>query len=377
MSEELLDLYSDYLLCSFGQATATGLGQVVEGSVSHDQITRSLSGKKRTGKDLWRIAKPLIRKMQSEDGVMIVDDTIAEKPYSDENDIVCWHYDHTSGKTIKGIGLMTVLYHNPNIGDNGMSLPAEFELIDKTQQYVDEKTGKTKRRSELTKNERYRKMLKHAKTNRIPFKYVLNDLWFARNTPLRGCAENMSFVKHDLDKEFVMPLKCNRNVALSADDKRQGIYVRVDEIEIEANTVYAQPVYLEGVSFPMLLAKQVFTNKDGSTGVLYLVTSDTSLTFDGITSLYQKRWTIEPFHKSLKQNAALEPPAAGGERSPAHTVTTQTNHIFASLCAFIKLEKLKIKTRCNHFELRARLYVRAVQTAFDELHLLRPVRLAA
>jgi IS4 transposase len=79
-----------------------------------------------------------------------------------------------------------------------------------------------------------------------------------------------------------------------------------------------------------------------------LVTSDTTLTYDGITSLYQKRWTIEPFHKSLKQNAALE-------RAPAHTVTTQTNHIFASLRAFIKLEKLKLKTRRNHFDLRAHL----------------------
>jgi DDE superfamily endonuclease len=356
MSDELLDLYSDYLICSFGQATATGLGQVVEGSVSHDQITRSLSGTKRTGAELWRIAKPLIRKMQSDDGVMIVDDTVAEKPHSDENDIVCWHYDHTSGKTVKGIGLMTALYHS-----NGMSLPAEFQLIAKTEVYLDPKDGKSKRRSPVSKNERYRQMLRQATINQIPFTYVLNDVWFAS-------AENMNFVKYDLKKEFVMPLKTNRKLALSADDKRQGKYVRADEVVIEPNTV--RLVYLEGVSFPLLLAKQVFTNKDGSTGVLYLVTSDTTLTYDGITSLYQKRWTIEPYHKSLKQNAALE-------RSPAHTVTTQTNHIFASLCAFIKLEKLKLKTRRNHFNLRAHLYLRAIQSAFDALRSLRPIRLAA
>ena len=356
MGDELLELYSDYLICSFGQATASGLSQVVEGSVSHDQVTRSLNGKRRTGADLWRIVNPLIRKMQSPDGVLIVDDTVAEKPYSDENDIVCWHYDHTSGKTVKGIGLMTGLYYS-----NEMALPVEFQLIDKTQVYVDPKDGKTKRRAELSKNERYRQMLKQTTLNQIPFTYVLNDVWFAS-------AENMNFVKHDLKKEFVMPLKTNRKVALSAVAKQQGIYVRVDEVMIEPNTV--RQVHLDGVSFPLLLVKQVFTNKDGSTGVLYLVTSDTSLTYDGITSLYKKRWTIEPFHKSLKQNAALE-------RSPAHTVTTQTNHVFASLCAFIKLEKLKGKTQCNHFELRARLYIRAVQSAFDDLRVLHPIRLAA
>ncbi len=34
---------------------------------------------------------------------MIVDDSIAEKPHTDENDIVCWHYDHSQERTAKGI----------------------------------------------------------------------------------------------------------------------------------------------------------------------------------------------------------------------------------------------------------------------------------
>lgn len=356
MGQDLLDLYTDYLICSFGPATATGLSEVVAGSVSHDQITRALSGKKRTGAELWRIAKPFVRKMQSPEGTMIVDDSLSEKPYSDENDIVCWHYDHTSGRVLKGINLVTVLYHS-----QGMSLPVEFRLVAKTESYVDSKDGTLKRRSPITKNEMYRQMLQQAVINQIPFKYVLNDVWFAS-------AENMNFVKHELHKEFVMPLKTNRKVALSAEDKRLGIYVRVDAVGIEPGTV--RQIYLEGVSFPMLLAKQVFTNKDGSTGVLFLVTSDTSLTYDGITSLYQTRWTIEPFHKSLKQNAALE-------RSPAHTVTTQSNHLFASLCAVIKLEMLKKKSKLNHFALKSHLYLHAVQAAFDALRLLRPVPLPA
>jgi len=355
MAQDLLDLYSDYLLCTFGQATATGLEQVVKGSVSHDQITRSLSGPQRGGAELWQVAKPFVRKMQSEDGVMIVDDTISAKPYSDENDIVCWHYDHTSGEVIKGINLITGLYHS-----RGLALPVGFHLIAKTESYVDKKEGKVKRRSPITKNEYYRMLLQQAVINHIPFRYVLNDVWFA-------AADNMNFVKHKLNKEFVMPLKANRKVALSADDKRQGRYVRVDEVGIEPNTV--RPVYLEGVSFPMLLAKQIFTNKDGSTGVLFLVTSDTTLTYDGITSLYQKRWTIEPFHKSLKQNAALE-------RSPAHTVRTQANHIFASLCAFIKLEMLKRRSKLNHFALKAHLYLHAVQSAFDALRQLQPATIS-
>ncbi|KAA6322959.1 hypothetical protein EZS27_027554, partial [termite gut metagenome] len=37
-------LYSDYLLVSTKKATATGLSELVDGAISHDQITRFLSG---------------------------------------------------------------------------------------------------------------------------------------------------------------------------------------------------------------------------------------------------------------------------------------------------------------------------------------------
>ena len=40
MKSTELDLYTDYLLSSFGAATATGLSQMVDGAVSHDKVTR-------------------------------------------------------------------------------------------------------------------------------------------------------------------------------------------------------------------------------------------------------------------------------------------------------------------------------------------------
>src|SRR5262245_3399297 len=92
--KELLDLYSDYLISSFGQTTSTGLAALLGGSVSHDRITRSLAGHESTSADLWRLVKPHVRVIQSENGVLIVDDSIAEKPATDENEIVCWHWDH-------------------------------------------------------------------------------------------------------------------------------------------------------------------------------------------------------------------------------------------------------------------------------------------
>ena len=310
-SGKLLDLYSDYLISAFGQTTATGLATLLNGEVSHDQMQRSLAGAEQDSADLWRVAKPHVRKIESAEGVMIVDDSIAEKPYTDENDIICWHYDHSKQRNIKGINFVTSLYHS-----QGVSLPVGFELVRKTELYVDPKSGKEKRRSNRTKNEIYRDLMAQAVKNQIPFKYALNDIWFAS-------AENMNFVKITLKKEFVMPLKGNRKVSLSVDAKQAGRYQSVDTLDLEP--LKPIEVYLEGVEFPLLLVKQVFTNEDGSTGILYLVTSDTTLDGNGITAIYQKRWNVEPYHKSLKQNASLE-------KSPTQTVATQTNHFFAALC---------------------------------------------
>ena len=165
-----------------------------------------------------------------------------------------------------------------------------------------------------------------------------------------------------------MPLKGNRKVALSVSAKQEGRYQRVDTLELEAWLPVT--VYLEEVPFPLLLVKQVFTNEDGSTGILYLVSSDTTLDGNGITMLYQKRWNVEPYHKSLKQNASLA-------QSPTQTVTTQSNHFFAALCGYIKLELLKGDTKLNHFALKSKLYLHAIHSAYATLRQLNPVRLAA
>ena len=354
MNQKTLDLYSDYLLSSFGQTTATGLSKLMEGKISHDQVTRMLSRSKMTSKAWWKLVKPHVRETEQEDGVMIIDDSIVEKPYTDENEIICWHYDHAKGKTVKGINFVSTLYYAQDV-----ALPVAFELVSKTETYIDKKTGKEKRKSVITKNERYRQMLQIVSNNQIPFRYVLNDLWFAS-------AENMRFVKLDLKKEFIMALKSNRKVALSENDKANGLYQRIDQLELLEDTTLT--IYLEGVPFPLQLVRQVFTNEDSSTGVRHLVTSDLTLNADQIITIYQKRWKVEEYHRSLKQNAAVA-------KSPTRTETTQTNHFVAALWSFVKIELLKVRTKKNHYQLKSQLYLSALQQAFHELQKLQPVSL--
>ena len=111
MNKDLLELYSDYLLSAFSYTTATGLSAMTNGAISHDKITRFLAEKELDSPALWRLVKPPVREFEGDEegGVLIVDDTIEEKPYTDESELICWHYDHSQGRTVKGINLLSAL----------------------------------------------------------------------------------------------------------------------------------------------------------------------------------------------------------------------------------------------------------------------------
>lgn len=345
MDGKLFDEYTDYLICSFGRTTATGLSRLTNGQISHDQVTRFLAAEDFTSARLWQLVKPVVRPHEQDDGVLIIDDTIVEKPYSDENDIVCWHWDHSHNRSVKGIQFLSAVY---NV--SGVVVPVGFDVVNKTVLYTDQESGLTKRKSDTTKNERCRGLLRACARNQIKFRYVLADCYFA-------CAETMRLIKEEMSKDFVMVVKDNRTVALSLEDKMNGRYVSIKSLDLQEGN--RRIVHLEGVPFPLALIKKVFTNKDGSQGVLYLVTSDLTINYDQILAIYHKRWSIEGYHESLKQNASLP-------KSPAHTERTQANHLFCSLFAFVKLEMIKVGSNLNPFAVKNRIYMAAIVAAKKE-----------
>ena len=346
MNKELLEIYSDYLISSFYYTTATGLSAVLDNKISHDKITRFLSSSNYDSKTLWNLVKKEVRVIEHEEGCIIIDDTVQEKPYTDENEIITWHFDHTKNRSIKGVNILNCLYNSDKV-----NIPIAYEIINKDILVTDIKGGETRRKSKFTKNELMRKMLRVCERNQVKYKYVLADNWFSSK-------ENMNFIKVDLNKDFIMGLKSNRTAALSMEDKKKGRFVKINDLLMGRNTV--KTVYLKGLEYPVTLLKQVFKNKDGSSGILYLVCSDNNFTYHEITTIYQKRWNVEIFHKSIKSNACLA-------KSPTKTVKTQSSHFFASIYAFFKLELLKTKHKLNHFALRTKIYIQALKESFNQL----------
>jgi len=344
---EILDLYSDYLIAQNQYATAVGLSDLLQGQISHDKITRFLNGKEFASKELWQHVKPEIRKIEQDvGGVLILDDTIEEKTYTDENEIVCWHYSHAKGRCVKGVNLLSCLVR---YGDT--ALPIAYESIAKDLLFCDIVTKKIRRQSSISKNQIFRSMIAQSINNGVKFDYVLADNWF-------GAKKNMEFIHYDMSKKFIIGIKSNRLIALSKEERKKGQYQNLNTLPFKDGE--KRIVYLKDFSFPVALIVKIFKNEDGSTGTLYLVTNDLESSPDRIYEIYQKRWRIEEYHKSIKQNASLE-------KSPTKVVRSQKNHIFASIIAYCKLEFLKIKTCLSHFGLKYMLLMRANRAAFLEL----------
>ena len=346
MNKNLLDIYSDYLIAQNGYATATGLSQMLDGQISHDKITRFLNGTEYSSKELWEYVKPNIRKIEeTTGGVLILDDSIEEKTYTDENELISWHYSHAKKRCVKGINILSCLVR---YGD--LALPVSYEPILKNISFCDVKTKKERRRASIDKNEIFRTIIDQAKKNEILFDYVLADNWF-------GSKKNMEFVHYDMKKKFIIGIKTNRLVCLMEGEKK-GQYQNLSAFSFKDGE--KRIVCLKDCAFSVALITKIFKNEDGSTGTLYLVTNDLESSSDQIYEVYKKRWRIEEYHKSIKQNASLE-------KSPTKVVRSQRNHIFASIIAYCKLEFLKVKTCLNHFALKYKLLLKANQIAFLEL----------
>ena len=343
---DMLDIYTDYLICQNKYATATGLSELVDGEFSHDKVTRFLRENDYGPKCLWLYVKNPVRQHENDDGVLTLDDCIEEKPYTDENPVNCWHYSHAKGGVVKGINILSCM-----VRYDDFSVPVGYEVVKKDIQYCDVKTKQQRRKSSVTKNELFRNLIDQAVKNEVLFKYVLADNWF-------GSKANMAHIHNDPQKSFIIGIKSNRTLALTENDANNGKYAQVRELDIEEDV--AITVWLKGLDFPVKLLKKVFKNENGSIGVLYLISNDMHSSADRLYEVYQKRWRIEEFHKSIKQNASLA-------KSPTKKVKTQCNHIFAAMIAYCKLEMLKIKTNLNHFAIKYKLLLRANQIAMREL----------
>jgi len=314
---KLLDLYSDYLISAFGQTTATGLATLLDGAVSHDQMQRSLAGEEQTSADLCMIIP-------------------SREP--------------SRASTLSPAYIPAKEYRCP-LGSSWFGK----RNATPTRKRGRKSFGRTKPRTNVPRPP----ATSRAQPDSVPICAQRYLVCFHRKHEFRQ-THTQKGVRHATRRQSQSGAECRRQAAgtLSASGHTgTGPDETCDCVSGSCRICTPSP--------QTSLHKRRWLDR-----LQYLVTSNTTLDGNGIAAIYQKRWNVEPYHKSLKQNASLE-------KSPTQTVTTQTNHLFAALCGYIKLELLKGDTQLNHFALMSKLYLRALQSAFAALRELNPVQLAA
>jgi hypothetical protein len=176
----------------------------VNGVISYDQITRFLVGEELDGKALWFRIKKLVHRYEIRKGCLIFDDTIIEKTFMDENEIVCRYYDHSKGRSVKGLNILTAFYMVESEYGT-LRVPIDYQIVPKTKVETDKKSGKERRVSEKTKNE----MIERTIQKHVKFGYILADSWFSSG-------ENMRYIGKN-GKKFIIEVKeRGRNVICQA-----------------------------------------------------------------------------------------------------------------------------------------------------------------
>lgn len=80
-----------------------------------------------------------------------------------------------------------------------------------------------------------------------------------------------------------------------------------------------------------------------------------------ITTIYKKRWTVEQYHKEVKQITSFG-------KSPTKTVKTQSNHFYLSIMAYSKVEILKIRASTNAFALKDKIYYNVLKQSMKQIN---------
>lgn len=269
--------YCQYLLSSQINYTITNLAEHLE-NISHDKINYYLKKEKLTPRLLWDNVKDVI--MTDDNGYVIFDDSVLDKRYSEEIEIVRRQYSGNEHGVLKGIGVVSCVYVNPKL--------QRFWVVD-YRIFNPDADGKTKidHVKDMLQNLVYHKLL--------PFDTVLMDTWYA--------VHNLMLYIDSLDKIYYCPLKDNR---LVDDTFGKEKYKRIEllqwsEEELECGKI----IKIKG--FPANKKVKLFRVTVSTNRTDYVVTNDLSQSStDVVQQVCKIRWKIEEFHREIKQLTGIE-----------------------------------------------------------------------
>lgn len=296
--------YCQYLLSSQTNYTITNFSEHVDG-LSDDRVRRYLINAKLSPRMVWEHSKGEI--IISANGKLLFDDTVLDKSYSNNIAEVRYQYSGNAKEVIKGIGIVTCVYVNPE--------EDKFWIID-YRIFNPVKDG-------LTKIEHVKEMLRNVYySKKIAFTTVLMDSWYATKSILLQI--------ESIGKYYYCPIKSNRLVDESKGNKA---YCRVDSLDWSADDINNGKI-IKIHKFPKDHKVKLFRVTVSTNRTDYVITNDVAQkSLDAVQQEYGFRWKIEEFHREVKQ-------VTGIERCQCRIGRIQRNHIACAIMVWTCLKKI-------------------------------------
>lgn len=308
--------YCQYLLVSQINYTLTHFAEHSE-KFSHDALKRYLEGEKLRPHLVWENVRSQVE--QTPKGYLIFDDTVADKNFSHKIELVRHQYSGNAQGVIKGIGIVTCVYVNPELD--------QFWIID-YRIYDPEGDGKTKL------DHMQDMLLNCVHQKQLQFWAVLMDSWYA--------TKEIMLLIESYKKIYFCPLKDNRQVDDSGGTRP---YRRVDTLEwTEAEKQHGKLIKIKGFpgSYKVKLFRVVLSPKRTDYVVTNDMAQDNTQVVQEVCSL---RWKVEQFHRETKQLTGLE----GCQCRKARIVR---NHIACAILVWVRLKQVANETKHTVYHLK-------------------------
>jgi hypothetical protein len=311
--------YCQFLLVSQINYTLTYFADHSD-QFSHDAAKRYLEGDKITPRLVWEQVRGQV--ISSPLGYVVFDDTVVDKQYARVIEIARWQYSGNAHRVIRGIGVVTCVYVNPELD--------RFWIID-YRIYDPDRDGKSKLAH-------VREMLLNAVHDKqLPFRAVLMDTWYAER-------KLMLWIER-LGKLYYCPLKSNRLV-----DASEGTqpYTHIATLEWDATAEqHGQTIHIK--DFPKGHRVKLFRLVRSTERTDYVATNDMEQDATAATQeVCGYRWKVEQFHREGKQ-------VTGIERCQCRKARMQRNHIGCALLVWVRLNQVATETERTIYQVKHQL----------------------
>ena len=300
--------YCQYLLVSQANYTVTNYADHSD-NFTHDQINYYLKSRKISPKSLRRSVRNDI--IFSKNGYILFDDTVVDKNHSHKIEGVRKQYSGNYHGIIKGLGVVTCVYVNPELNK---FWAIDFRIFDP------EIDGKTKidHVSEMLDIIIRQKDMSFAK--------VLMDSWYATKFLMLKIEE--------MGKIYYCPLKKSRKV-----DDSGGVekYKQIQKLEWNDKEISSgKTVKING--FPADNKVKLFRVQVSTNRTEHVATNDmTQNSSDDARKECAIRWKVEEFHREIKQLTGLE-------KCQCRKRRIQKNHIACAMLVWARLKQIAHKT---------------------------------